>query len=102
MEKGNVDLVLVDDLSRLTRDVGQLLELIKVFKYRNANLIAIADNIDTRDERSKIGYQIKGVFNELLLDDLRNKTVRGMTGQLRRGYFVGETAIGYLPLYRHF
>lgn len=51
--------------------------------------------LDTSDRESKLSVQIRGIFNELLLDDLKKKTFLGQRGQKERGFFVGESTYGY-------
>src|SRR5579862_8106399 len=41
------------------------------------------------------GIQVRGIFNELQLRDLRKKTLRGQIGQKERGFTVGERTFGY-------
>lgn len=38
---------------------------------------------------------MRGLINELYLDDLRKKTMRGLEGQKLRGYSTGENVYGY-------
>ena len=38
---------------------------------------------------------MRGIVNELYLDDLREKTLRGQLGQKARGFTVGEATYGY-------
>jgi len=38
---------------------------------------------------------IRGLINELYLDDLRKKTMRGLEGQKLRGFSTGERVFGY-------
>ena len=47
------------------------------------------------DEEATLGIQIRGIFNELQLRDLKKKTLRGQMGQKRRGFSVGERTHGY-------
>ena len=89
------DVVLVDDLSRLARDNVQMLLLINDLEYDGIRVVSVADQLDTSDEQALLGIQVRGVFNELLLSDLRKKTLRGQLGQKERGYFVGEATFGY-------
>jgi DNA invertase Pin-like site-specific DNA recombinase len=58
-------------------------------------LISVSDGIVTDDENSKLGIQIRGLVNELYLDDLRKKTSRGLEGQKLRGFSAGENVYGY-------
>jgi len=38
---------------------------------------------------------MKGLINELYLDDLKKKTIRGLEEQKSRGYTAGEKVYGY-------
>ncbi len=42
-----------------------------------------------------MGIQVRGLINELYLDDLKKKTMRGLEGQKLRGFSAGETVYGY-------
>jgi len=88
--------VVVDDLSRLSRSNHQMLTLVLKFNYYQVKLISVSDGIVTDDENSKLGIQMRGLINELYLDDLRKKTMRGLEGQKLRGFSAGENVYGYL------
>ena len=42
-----------------------------------------------------LGIHIRGLINELYLDDLKKKTMRGLEGQKLRGFSAGEKVYGY-------
>jgi site-specific DNA recombinase len=92
---GDFEVVLVDDLSRLARDHYLMLTVMAELEYEGVTVISIADGIDSRDEEATLGIQIRGIFNQLHLDDLKKKTLRGQLGQKERGFFVGERTFGY-------
>ena len=87
--------LVVDDLSRLSRSNHQMLTLVLKFNYLRIKLISVSDGIITDDENSKLGIQMRGLNNELYLDDLKKKTMRGLEGQKLRGFSVGEAVYGY-------
>src|SRR6266511_471969 len=89
------DVVLVDDLSRLSRDNHFLLTLYAEFRFNSVRIISRADSLDSDDDHAKLGFQMRGIVNELYLDDLREKTLRGQKGQKARGFTVGEATYGY-------
>lgn len=91
---GDFELVLVDDLSRLARDHYLMLTVIAELEYEGVEVISVADGIDSGDEESALGIQIRGIFNEIQLQDLKKKTLRGQLGQ-KRGFLVGERTFGY-------
>src|SRR4029450_7921197 len=89
------EVVLVDDLSRLSRDNHFLLTLYAEFRFNGVRIISRADSLDSDDDHDTLGLQTRGIVNELYLDDLREKTLRGQKGQKARGFTVGEATYGY-------
>lgn len=94
-EDGDFNVLLVDDLSRLARDNYLFLTILAELEYLDIRLISVADGIDTSDEQATLAVQMRGIFNELMLRDLRAKTLRGQLGQKARGFFVGEHTYGF-------
>jgi site-specific DNA recombinase len=92
---GAFDIVLVDDLSRLARDNYLMLTVMAELEFEGVRVISVADGIDSGDEDATLGIQIRGIFNQLQLQDLKKKTLRGQIGQKERGFFVGEKTYGY-------
>ena len=89
------DIVLVDDFSRLTRSNHFLLGLLEEFGYHSVGVVSVADALYSEDEAAILPIQIRAIFNEQFLRDLRKKTLRGQIGQKDRGFFVGEATFGY-------
>jgi DNA invertase Pin-like site-specific DNA recombinase len=95
LENKEFDAVVVDDLSRLSRSNHQMLTLVLKFDYHQVKIISVSDGIITGDDNSKLGIHIRGLINELYLDDLRKKTMRGLEAQKIRGFSAGENVYGY-------
>ncbi|MCH9633992.1 MAG: hypothetical protein S4CHLAM7_07260 [Chlamydiae bacterium] len=95
MENKEFDAVAVDDLSRLSRSNHQMLTMVNKFNFHQVKIISVSDGIVTDDDNSKLGIHIRGLINELYLDDLKKKTMRGLEGQKLRGYSTGESVYGY-------
>jgi site-specific DNA recombinase len=87
--------VLVDDLSRLSRDLVETLRLYRRLKQHGVELVAVADGIQSSNQMAKLQITIKGLVNELYLDDLRAKTHRGLTGRALKGLSTGGRLFGY-------
>jgi site-specific DNA recombinase len=87
--------ILVDDLSRLSRDLVETLKLYRRLKGQGVELVAVADGIQTSHQMAKLQITIKGLVNELYLDDLRDRTHRGLTGRALRGRSTGGRLFGY-------
>ena len=92
---GDFQVVLVDDLSRLARNTLLLLSVLEELRFNGVRVVSVADGLDTDDQDATVGIQVRGVFNELQLTDLRKKTLRGQIGQKQRGFVVGEATYGY-------
>ena len=98
MEAGEAkrfDALLVDDLSRLARNTLLMLSVLEELRFSGVRVVSVADGLDTQDEEATVGIQVRGIFNELQLTDLRKKTLRGQMGQKQRGFIVGEATFGY-------
>lgn len=93
--QSSFEVLLVDDLSRLARDNYLMLSIMAELHFAGVRVVSVADGLDSNDEEATLGIQIRGVFNELQLRDLKCKTLRGQIGQKQRGYCVGERTFGY-------
>ena len=94
-DAGVFDVLIIDDLSRLSRDDIEMKSLVRNFLFKSIRLIAIADGYDNHSKGHKIHAGVKSLMNELYLDDLREKTKRGMTGQALQGFNCGGRTYGY-------
>jgi site-specific DNA recombinase len=95
------DVLLVDDLSRLSRDAAEILRLVRSLQSAGIRLISVADGIETGHKLSKLAVSMKAVMNELYLDDLRDRTLRGLRGRFARGMHTGGRTYGFrsVPVY---
>jgi hypothetical protein len=94
-EAKRFDILLVDDLSRLSRDHVETERARRRLVYWGVRLLGISDGIDTTAKGHKMLSGVKGLMNEAFLDDLREKTCRGMVGQALKGYHCGGRSYGY-------
>ncbi len=92
---GAFEAIVVDDLSRIGRDMPEFVGLCRDLADCGITLIGVADGIDTSNPSAKIPLYIKGMMNELYLDDLKARIVRGLKGQFLRGYSTGGRVYGY-------
>jgi site-specific DNA recombinase len=89
------DTILVEDLSRLTRDTGELLRLYHRLRLKSIDIVGVSDGIASGQQGGKVQLTVKGLVNELYLDDLRDKTHRGLAGCATRGWSAGGRIFGY-------
>ena len=89
------DVLLVDDFSRLSRDQVETETARRRLIHWGVRLIGVSDGIDTAAKGHKMLSGFKGIMNEVFLDGLRDKTRRGMVGQVLKGYHGGGRSYGY-------
>ena len=101
VKSGNVNCVIVKDLSRFSRnyiDAGNYIE--KIFPYLNVRFIAINDGIDTvnnRDSSNNIIIPFKNFINDSYSRDISMKIRSGFESKRKRGDFISAfTPYGYL------
>ncbi len=90
-----MDAIVVDDLSRIGRDVPEFSSFYREINDLGIILYGVSKGIDTSNQSSKIPLYFKGIMNEVFLDDLKAKIVRGLKGQFLRGYSTGGRIYGY-------
>ncbi len=87
--------LIIDDLSRLSRDTLESHRVLKEFKFHGIRIIAAADGIDTANEGYKLQAGIKALINEEYIDALAKKTFRGLEGRAIEGKHCGGRTYGY-------
>jgi len=92
---GRFDVVLVDDLSRLSRDKDECGKIIKRLTFAGVRVIGVSDGVDTAAKGHKVNAGLRGLMSELYLDDLAEKTHRGLTGRALAGASAGGLPFGY-------
>jgi len=89
------DYIIVDDLSRMGRDIAESATVFRELSEVGVSLVGVADGIDTSNPSAKLPFYFKGIMNEMFLDDMRAKIIRGLKGQVLRGYSAGGRVYGY-------
>lgn len=95
MLAGRFEVLLLESLDRLSRDQVEQESVVRRLEHRGVRIICIADGYDSEHSGRKVMRGVRGLINELYLDDLRHKTQRGMHGQVDRGYVAGGKSYGY-------
>lgn len=92
---GRFDVLIVEGLDRTFRDVGEQEQIVKRLEHRGIRIIGTSDGYDTQAKGRKVMRIARGLVNELYLDDLADKTRRGLAGQFGRGLSAGGRSYGY-------
>lgn len=72
-----------------------MISVLAELHFSGISINSVADEIDINDDDAKLGIQIRGILNELQLQELKKKTLRGLIGQKKREVSAGERIFGY-------
>lgn len=94
-EKGVFEVLLIDDLSRFARDDLEMKISLKKLMAWGIRVIGVSEGYDTTNKGHKIHAGMRGIMNEMYIDDVREKTHRGLTGKVLEGFSHGGRCYGY-------
>jgi site-specific DNA recombinase len=95
VDAGAVEAIVTEDISRISRDLADSAHLFKRLQFARVPLIGVADGIDTSSRHAKLSFTVKSLVADLYLDDLRDKTLRGLEGRALAGLATGNVPFGY-------
>ena len=84
-EAGLFDVILVHKLDRLTRNIGDLHNLVELVNKRNRKLISYSEDIDTSTPGGRMFVYFLGIIAQLFRENLAEEVRKGMTGRAKRG-----------------
>jgi site-specific DNA recombinase len=91
-----VKAVIVDDLSRLSRDLGDAYELVfKKFTSVGVKTIDVMTTLASDQPGAKLMFGVMSLVNSAFLDNLRSEVHRGLEGRAIGGYSTGGRIFGY-------
>ena len=89
------DRILIDDTSRLSRNIEDALRVISTLKFYGVFVTAVSQRIDSKDKSSRQLLTLQGIIDEQYLEGLADKVHRGQEGQVRKGLHPGGRCYGY-------
>jgi site-specific DNA recombinase len=89
------DCLLVDDSSRLTRNLADGLKTTDLFKFNTIDVVFVSQNFDTGQENSRMMVTMHGMMDEQFLVGLGQKVHRGQEGRVIKGLNPGGRCYGY-------
>lgn len=88
--------VLVDDLSRLSRDLGNTWQVIYGdFASLGIYVVDVSSGVSSENEDARLMIATKGAFNDHFLQTVRKMTHRGLEGRALAGFWAGGRVYGY-------
>jgi DNA invertase Pin-like site-specific DNA recombinase len=89
-----VDVLFIDDVSRATRDYLEGAKLMAIVEKSGLRVVT-SDGLDTAQPNWKTLWQIKLMTAGMQVENTAMQVVRGMLGQLERGYQIAQPPFGY-------
>jgi DNA invertase Pin-like site-specific DNA recombinase len=89
------DVLLVDDSSRVSRDLADAVRLLQELKFAGVRVIYLSQHIDSANEQAETLVAVHGVVDSLYLREMAKKIKRGLAGQIDRGFATGSITYGY-------
>jgi DNA invertase Pin-like site-specific DNA recombinase len=90
------DRILIDDTSRLARNVADALKMVEVLKFHNVGATFVSQGIDTLEKTARQLVTINGMMDEQFLVGLADKVHRGQEGRVLKGLNPGGKLYGYI------
>ncbi|GEM_PF-2434664 len=95
IQLGEFQVGLVYDLSRLTRELGSLLDAYNLAQAYNLELISVSESISSHTEGARIHFIAKGMANEMQSESTSRQTRRGLELRALSGKSTGHNPFGY-------
>ncbi len=92
------DVLVVGDLSRLSRDDVEFKQTIRRLMFMEVRVVGVSDGFDSFGKGARIHAGVRGLINDIYLEDLREKTHRGLAGRALEGKNTGGRCYGYRHL----
>ncbi|HEY4317167.1 MAG TPA: recombinase family protein [Herbaspirillum sp.] len=89
--------LIIDEVSRLARDPIELAKIQVRIEKSKVRLIA-TDGLDSAQQSWQLQYGFNGVMASHFIRETAHRVVRGMIGQLERGYAIAAPPFGYLAI----
>lgn len=90
------DVIVFKEISRISRDQAEHIEIVSRFTTQGIRVIAINDNLDSERPETLDLLGIHSVMSEMESKRISSRVSSGKKSLARRGLWVGEAPIGYL------
>lgn len=85
IEKGNIDIVVVHKLDRITRDISDLYNLLNLFEKHKVEFVSVTEKIDTSTAMGRMFVFMLGIFAQWYRENLSEEVRKGMSGRAKKG-----------------
>ena len=89
------DCLLIDDTSRLARDLSDALRTMKILEFHGVSIVSVSQGIDSSLGNARPLLAMFGIVDEEYLTGLSKKVHRGQEGRALCGFTTGGRVYGY-------
>ena len=91
------DTVYVEDFSRLSRSLIDLLKVVDTLKAKNVALVSLKENIDTNTAAGRMMLGMIALLNQFELENLHERQAEGIAKAKAKGIYKGRKRIQKPP-----
>lgn len=93
----NIDVVVVHKLDRLTRNIGDLYDLLQLFQQHKVQFVSVMERIDTSTAMGRMFVFMLGIFAQWYRENLAEEVRKGMSMRAKKGlHNVTVPMFGYV------
>jgi site-specific DNA recombinase len=96
-EQREFDAVLAMDMSRVSRDTGDLAQSVRRLKFWGLRVVGVSDGFDTDRDGHEIMLGVSGIVSEQFRAMVKYKVSAALTTRAKSGRAAGGCAYGYVP-----
>jgi DNA invertase Pin-like site-specific DNA recombinase len=89
------DVLLVDDTSRLSRNLADSVRTVETLRFKGCRVVAVSQGIDSQHDQADVLMAVHGVVDSLYVKELAKKTHRGLQGRALQGFHTGGRCYGF-------
>ena len=93
-------MLLIDDTSRLGRNVKDVLEIVDQLAYYEVHVYFVSQKLDSRQDNFRMMLTLYSMIDEQYISRLAKNVWRGQEGQVLKGFTSGSRCFGYRSI-RH-
>ncbi|MDZ5456967.1 recombinase family protein [Azohydromonas lata] len=87
---GRLQVLLLEGLDRLSRDQVEQERVVRRLEYAGVRIVGVSDGYDSTMCGSRVMRGVRGLINDIFVDDLRKKVHRGISVRAARGLYTGS------------
>ncbi|WP_297213463.1 MULTISPECIES: recombinase family protein [Thermodesulfovibrio] len=87
--------LLIDETSRLSRNINQALNIHSIFRFHNVQVFCVSQGIDSSQEFSEEMIAFHAIKDHMFIKETGKRTHRGLEGQFLKGFSTGGKHYGY-------